>query len=50
MGAAELIALLLERGQTAATAESCTGGLLGKLLLCQVFFIPLAAYDCTYVL
>lgn len=32
MGAAELIALLLERGQTAATAESCTGGLLGKLL------------------
>ncbi len=32
MGATESIAKLLERGQTVATAESCTGGLLGKLL------------------
>lgn len=32
MGSSELIALLLQRGQTVATAESCTGGMLGKLL------------------
>jgi len=32
MEAAELIARLLERGKTVATAESCTGGLLAKLL------------------
>ncbi len=32
MEAAELIARLLERGETVAAAESCTGGLLAKLL------------------
>ena len=30
--AAEIIALLRQREKTVATAESCTGGLLGKLL------------------
>lgn len=29
---AELVALLQVRGQTVATAESCTGGMLGKLI------------------
>ena len=29
---AEVIALLLQQNRTVATAESCTGGLLGKLL------------------
>ena len=32
MESAELIGLLLEKKKTVATAESCSGGLLGKLL------------------